>query len=52
MDLKKFLCSEKVPYLGEFDLDTDSDSSDNEAENFGQEYYLGKSLEFHPCLTK
>lgn len=44
IDLSKFRCTEKVSYLGEFDLCDDSSSSEDEdsVQDFGQEYYLGE----------
>ncbi|XP_045211506.2 uncharacterized protein LOC123563010 [Mercenaria mercenaria] len=50
VDLNRFVCTEKVSYLGEFNLPDDSGSSssssgeddeDVDGENFGQHYYLG-----------
>ena len=42
VDLKKFMCTEKVKYLGEYNIESDSDHSDTDTdENFGQEFYLG-----------
>ena len=52
-DLKKFMCTESISYLGEFDLGSDSSSESEDDENYGQEFYLGNliiSLIFKDCL--
>ena len=43
INLAKFACTEKVSYLGEFDLSDDSSESESDADSdFGQDLYLGK----------
>ena len=48
VDLNQFICTEKIRYLGEFDLGSDNSSSEDEAESFGQEFYLGNSILYTP----
>jgi len=46
LDLRKFRCTEKVSYLGEFELSDDSSVSEGEDDitrnDFGQSLYLGE----------
>ncbi|KAH3863715.1 hypothetical protein DPMN_026705 [Dreissena polymorpha] len=53
INLENFACTEKVSYLGEFNLSDDSSGSDDEADNedFGQQYYLGERKRVTPALT-
>ena len=49
VDLEKFTCTERISYLGEFDLSDDSSSSssdENDYSDYGQQLYLGKILKF------
>ena len=48
VDLNQFICTEKIRYLGEFDLESDNSSSEDETESFGQEFYLGNSILYTP----